>query len=92
MLVKVMSAENLADSDPRKTHTLHAGVRSYTLLREGRAVNGTGAPEVHLTMEGGGLVILPAPGNVYAMNAEGQTIAAWSPESIGTAGEPARYQ
>ena len=83
MFLKIMSAENLADSDSRKQFDLHANIETVRFYRDddddldvyARVKFTTGDMEERLRL----------PGNAYLMNAEGKTIATFGVAASPTA-------
>lgn len=80
MYLKIMSAENAADSDLRKMFTLYAHVTSVEFLRiDGRAVANTFFAD-------GDEEGFAVPGNAYVMNEDGKTVASFGSAVIPAAG------
>lgn len=76
VIVKIMSDQNLADDDSRKSHILVTGVASVEFLRHPAAL-------VCLNFNDGreGYSI-PANGNVYVMNEAGKTVSSFNPGAV----------
>ena len=69
MFVKVMSGEELHDSDPKKCYNLYADIDIMNLSRDEE-----GNPEVEL-INGGTIVTIKPMGNVYSLGDMGLPIA-----------------
>jgi len=93
LIVKIMSDEDTADTDPRKGFMLHAGVIEAHFERRGDGTNAD--PKTHkqpwLTLrfsrptgdrEADDAISFEPRGNVYVMNERGVTIASHSPNAI----------
>ncbi|AXQ68327.1 hypothetical protein HOT99_gp290 [Caulobacter phage CcrBL10] len=91
LIVKIMSDENLPDTDPSKRFSLYAGVKSFHPIVQEPEVAG-GKPYCYLrlyiadpvkTAAVPGFVehetCVDVDGNVYVMNEAGKTIATWTP-------------
>jgi len=82
LIVKIMSGEDTADHDTRKSFIIHAGVKSAVFERL-PAFEGGGAPSLPerpwLTLMFGGddSESFEPRGNVYVMNDSGKTIASY---------------
>lgn len=84
LIVKIMSDEDTADSDTRKSFTIHSGVKSAVFERlPAYRADGDDAPE---TPDRPWLTMIFGPedseafqprGNVYVMNERGQTVASY---------------
>lgn len=76
MFLKIMSAENAADSDSRKMFTLHSHVSSVEFLRiDGRAVANT-------IFDNGDEEGFTVYSNAYVMNEAGDTVAQFGSSAI----------
>ena len=91
LIVKIMSAEDTADSDTRKTHRLFAGVDDVEFGRQGPDE----PPVVHLRFKPefrdaeAEVLTIALAGNVYVMNEAGKTISSFGCAPIVyAAGEP----
>lgn len=93
LIVKIMSAEDTADSDTRKGFLLHSGVRFANFERIG-----TGADEVdrqrpwltlHFVDPTAESLSFEPRGNVYVMNEAGKTVASYGVAPIIYADETA---
>lgn len=76
LIVKIMSAENLADDDTRKSYQLLTEVAYVSFCRN------PGAPIACVSFSGDGaedgrLVEYALEGNVYVMNENGKTISSF---------------
>jgi hypothetical protein len=89
MLLKIMSAENAADDDSRKTFQLHDGVSTVSFEREPDGLNpgGEQRAQAHATFADNTTCVFDVPGNAYVMNDNGKTVA-----SFGSAGLPGHYR
>lgn len=84
LYVKIMSDENLPDSDTRKTYTLYSGVVSVHFERSAfqEGDEGYHIPRAILLFEDGEHESHGLLGNVYVMNADGKTIEKFGPHPI----------
>lgn len=87
LIVKIMSAQDLPDDDPRKSYSLHGNVASVFWVREGdrcfarmyvrddvktSAVSGFSEHEV----------LADVPANAYVMNERGKTVGSFCANSV----------
>lgn len=81
LIVKIMSAEDTADSDTRKSFALHAGVKTAVFERRGDGSSEDPRtftrPWLTMTFDDGEQGAFEPQGNVYVMNERGQTIASY---------------
>lgn len=84
LIVKIMSGEDTADTDSRKTHRLFAGIADVEFNRQGEGDQ----PVVHMRFkrefrdDEPEVVTIAFTGNVYVMNEAGKTISAFSAAPI----------
>lgn len=94
LLVKIMSSEDTADSDTRKSFALHAGVKSVVFERL-PAYDEPGVPSMPerpwltLLFDGADKESFEPRGNVYVMNERGQTVSSFGVAPIVYADETA---
>lgn len=81
LIVKIMSSEDTADSDARKSFALHAGVKSAIFERRGDGTSDDPStfrqPWLSLLFADGEKEAFEPQGNVYVMNERGQTVASY---------------
>ena len=73
MLVKIMSAENVPDDDPRKCYELFSGVDAVAFNR----CEDCGAASVVMTFETGDVLAVEILGNVYILNEIGEPVSSF---------------
>jgi len=71
MLVKIMSAENIPDDDPRKCYELYSGVESVAFNR----CEDCGVAYVVMVFEDGDMEAAEVTGNVYVLNELGEPVS-----------------
>lgn len=71
LIVKIMSGEDLADSDTRKAHTLLVDVKSVDFVRRGGALAVVTFNDLDEPVE------YALDGNVYVMNEAGKTVSSF---------------
>lgn len=78
MLLKIMSGEDVPDSDPRKLFQLHDGVLSVRFHRPGPEEGEDEPALAETTFKIGGNETFDVPSNAYIMNEQGKTVASFS--------------
>lgn len=81
MYVKMMSDENLPDTDSRKSFKLLSGVDTVTFNRSPEAPTEAG-PTAYIVFKDGTNESFLLAGNVYVMTDEGKTIEKFGPHPI----------
>jgi hypothetical protein len=76
MFLKIMSAENLSDSDSRKSFKLLDHVESAEFFRKPEGA------QINVLFEGGDNENFPCEGNAYLMNDNGKTVAQFGPAGL----------
>ena len=86
MLLKIMSPENAADDDSRKTFRLYGGVKSVEFERESAEELGLANAFAHIVYDDDRMSeSIIVNGNAYVMNDAGKTVASFA---AGLLGEP----
>ena len=90
LIVKIMSAEDMADENPQKSFTLYGDVASVTWIRnsDGAAFARMYVRDEAKTVSVPGFceheVCCDVPANAYVMNERGKTIASFSASVFGS--------
>ncbi len=76
MIVKIMSGEDLPDSDPRKRYDLYDGVNEVNFSQDDK---GDSWAHMYLYMGSEDTLDVLVTGNVYVMNDNGKTVSTFAP-------------
>lgn len=92
MYVKIMSDENIPDSDRRKSYRLLSGVTAIVFNRAPEAPVPSDIPRAYITFEDDEVESFELHGNVYIMDDSGKTIEKFGVAPVSESEFPAKAE